>query len=265
MFRKTTSQVELFDFKIPKDTDSYRDLLTSIVAADNLTANSLNTNNNMDFVGFISRDPTFNNGNLVSYKSSDKDGNNVFIMTADGDAASCRTNDLYLLESATGTTQIAAMVTNVTDNKRIELAVNDPLKLNQRGNGSDENTSLLMTTPGGGTIKKLNIISYEITNDGTLVRKTYGNQPGANQIETRELIYGVKDFQIKYFMEDGTILDNPSNNQNGRENQQKMNNVVQLQVTITIIPNHTDNETVPAIPVTIREFISTRNLRYESS
>ena len=99
------------------------------------------------------------------------------------------------------------------------------------------------------------------------MRKRFGNQTGAtavNQIETRELVYGVSDFQVKYFMEDGTTVDDPSSGNNGRTNQQKLNNVVQVQVSVTLA---TEVDGMPRVqtPITIKEFISTKNLRYESS
>ena len=253
-------------FTFPKDGDSQRDLLTSVIGGNNITDNTLNSNTKMDFVGFISRDPTFNSGNLISYTKTYASGDKVLVDTPDGAATNCKKHDLYLLESDSGTTQVIGMATNVTNNKTIELAVNDPLKVNQSATSTGENKSLLMTTTGSGTIKKINFISYGISSKGVLVRKTYGNRTGeTQQIEERELVYGVSDFQIKYFMEDGTTIDDPSSNNNGRDNQIKMNGVVQIQITITITPHYEGNEHNYGSPVTLREFISTKNLRYEAS
>ena len=218
----------------------------------------------MDFVAFMSRDPTFNNGDLINYTSVGRDGAKAFVKTATDGAKNCSVNDLYLLESDTGTTQVIGMATAIVDKKQIEFNIADPLKLNQSATGTGENANLLMSTTGG-TVKKINLISYGVDANGTLIKKTYGNKAGTNQIEIRELVYGVMDFQIKYFMEDGTTVENPSNNHNGRDNQNKMNSVVQIQVTITITPNYNGDTDVPGSPVTIREFISTRNLRYEAS
>jgi prepilin-type N-terminal cleavage/methylation domain-containing protein len=252
-------------FGLPKDSDSQRDLMTSIIAGNDINTNSLDPNVRTDIVAFISRDPTFNDGDLINYTKIGNASATAFVETKTGAAANCRKNDLYLLESDSGTTQIVAMATNVVDNKKIEFAVNDPLHINQSATASGESKNLLMSTTGGGTIKKINLISYEVTNDGVLVRKIYGNRNGTEQIERRELVYGVSNFQIRYFMEDGTILDNPSNNHNGRDNQIKMNSVVQIQVTLTISPNTNGTPDAQGAPVTIREFISTRNLRYEAS
>ncbi len=253
-------------FGFPKDGDSERDLLVSIFAGDNLTENILDAGKKMDFLGFVSRNQTFNGGNLVNFQSTNKNGEDVYLMTAAGAAANCSVGDLYLVESDSGTTQVIAMATAVADNNKITLGKNDPFKVNQSANGTGESQNLLLTTSGGGSIKKINLITYSVSGDGILTRKSFGNLGNAaNQIEQRELVFGVTDFQIKYFLEDGTTLDNPSANNNGRENQMKMNNVVQVQISITIMPETKNDQQTPAAPVTLKEFISTRNLRYEAS
>lgn len=253
-------------FSLYKDGDAQRDLLTSIVAGNDLTENTLSPNVKMDFVGFISRDPTFNGGNLVSFTNTGQTSGKVYVETAVNGAVNCKIHDLYLIESDSGTTQVIGMATNVTNDKRIEMAINDPLKVNQSGSASGESKSLLMTTSGGGTIKKINFISYGISSTGVLVRKTYGNRTGlSEQVEQRELVYGVSDFQIKYFMEDGTTVEDPASKNNGRDNQLKMNSIVQIQISITITPKYEGNEHNYGTPVTIKEFISTKNLRYEAS
>jgi hypothetical protein len=65
-------------------------------------------------------------------------------------------------------------------------------------------------------------------------------------------------------MEDGTTVDDPSNGNNGRTNQLKMNNVVQVQISVTLAAE-VDGMPRVSTPITIKEFISTKNLRYESS
>ena len=272
-------------FGIPGDSDTERDLMTAIVAGNNVSTNSINpdTNARMDTVAFFSRDPYFNppdpsasptptpvsndevakNGRLIKFLRAKNTSTTVYVETDNEAAKNCRVNDLYLLESDSGLTQVLGMATAVSGNNKISFAIGDPLGLNQSATGTGENKNLLMTETGGGIIKKVNLISYSVTNDGILVRQRYGNQTGANQIERRELVYGVSDFQVKYLMEDGKVVDNPSNNHNGRTNQQIMNNVVQIQVSITIVPNYNGSQDVPGKPLTIKEYISTRNLRYE--
>jgi prepilin-type N-terminal cleavage/methylation domain-containing protein len=252
-------------FGLPKDADSQRDLMTSIVAGNDIHSNSLDTEVKTDTVAFFSRDPTFNGGDLINFTKTGNSSTTVYVETKTGAAENCKVNDLYLLESDSGTTQVVALATKVVNDKKIELAVGDPLGINQSATDTGEKKSLLMTTSGGGTIKKINLISYEVNSDGVLIRKRYGNQTDGNQTESRELVYGVSDFQIRYFMEDGTTVENPSGNHNGRDNQFKMNSIVQIQITITITPNFDGSRDVPGEPVVIREYISTRNLRYEAS
>jgi prepilin-type N-terminal cleavage/methylation domain-containing protein len=258
-------------FGIPNDTDTERDFLTSVIAGNDVSTNTLNFGGRMDDIAFVSRDVSFNSGKLINYTGATASSNavNVAIDTAKGDCANCSKYDLYLMESASGTTQVIGMVTSKISDSLIQFdqGSDDPLNLNQKATGNVDNKSLLITTPGGGTIKRINLISYSITSTGVLVRKKFGNQPtnATQQVETRELVYGVSDFQIKYYMEDGTTIDDPSNGNNGRANQLKMNSVVQIQVTITLAPDTSDTQLKVTTPITIKEFISTKNLRYEAS
>ena len=260
-------------FSLPADSDVERDLVTSIVAGNNVNPNALSSGVNTDFISFISRDPNFNNGNLVDYDSATVNGNVVELNTPTGGATNCAVNDVYLIELKSGVTQIIAMATGVSGGNKIRLAAGDPLGLNQSAAATGENLNLLWTRDsdnnlinnGPGSIKKVNIVSYSVTNDGVLLRKVYGNQTGTNQIESRELVYGVSDLQIRYFMEDGTVVDSPSSNHNGRTNQLKMNSVVQVQLSVTVLPSADGPDNAPPAPVIIKEYVSTRNLRYEAS
>lgn len=258
-------------FGLPSDADTFRDLMTSVIAGNDISNNNLNFGGKMDVVAFISRDATFNGGALVNYTGSAVSGSAVNITTAANGAQTCRQYDLYLLESALGTTQVIGMASSIPDTNTIQFAVggtNNPLNLNQSATATGDNQSLLATTAGGGTIKQINLISYSITADGVLVRKKFGNRTGltaTDQIESRELVYGVSDFQVRYFMEDGTTIDDPSNGNDGRTNQIKLNSVVQIQVSITMMADSSDGQQKTNTPMTIKEYISTKNLRYEAS
>ncbi len=257
-------------FGLPNDADTERDLMTSVIAGNNINTNTLNFGVRTDVVGFISRDPLFNNGGLITYTGAAASGTAVSVTTTANACTNCNKYDLFLLESSSGTTQVIGMVTSKQTNSTFKLdrGADDPLNLNQSATGSGNSQSLLITTAGGGTIKRINMVSYSITSDGVLVRKKFGNQTGktaAEQIESRELVYGVSDFQIKYYMEDGTTIDDPSNGNDGRTNQLKMNSVVQIQISITLISDANDSQPKVTTPVTLKEFISTKNLRYEAS
>jgi prepilin-type N-terminal cleavage/methylation domain-containing protein len=265
-------------FSLPSDTDAVRDFLTAIVAGNERNTNSLNFGGKTDVVGFISRDITFNRDPndqttwtrepKVSYTGTTPVGTVINLTTAATEARYCKQYDLYLLESGSGVTQMVAMATSIPNTSTIQLAPGDPLSINQSASGVGEAQSLLAGASSAGTIKKINLVSYSVTPAGVLVRKQYGNRLGltaAEQIETREMVYGVSDFQIKYFLEDGTTVDDPSNGNEGRNNQMLMNNVVQIQVSITIANDPNDSQPRAGSPITIREFISTKNLRYEAS
>ena len=254
-------------FGIPTDGDSDRDLLTAISGGNDVNPNSLNPGVNTDIVNIISRDADFNGNRIIEYSSTTAAGSRIDVTMPSADATTCKKYDVYLFESASGTTQVVGMVTGFTGNNKIRLAANDPLGLNQSANSTGNDRSLLATETGGGTIKKINIVSYSV-NNGVLIRKEFGNQtgkPSDEQIPTRELVFGVRDFQVKYFMNDGTVVDNPSSNNDGRTNQIKMNNVVQIQISITIIPTSATGDSPNSAPMTIKEYISTKNLRYEAS
>jgi prepilin-type N-terminal cleavage/methylation domain-containing protein len=256
-------------FGIASDADTERDLLTAIVAGNDRNTNTINFGGTTDVVTFISRDITFNSGAVVNYNSADDVGNRIDVVTTAGATASCSVYDLYLFESGSGVTQIVGMVTGIVANTNtLQLAPADPLNINQSATATGNAQSLFMSSPGGGTIKRLNMVSYMVTSDGILVRKKFGNRAGmtaAQQVDTRELVYGVSDFQIKYFLEDGSTVDDPSNGNDGRNNQMIMNNVVQIQISLTIAGDPNSSEPAAKSPITIKEYVSTKNLRYEAS
>jgi len=257
-------------FGIPSDSDTERDFLTSIICGNETNNNSLTPSGKTDVVVFASRDAGFNNGNLINYTSSVGVGTAVNVTTAANACANCNKYDLYLLESDSGTTQVLGMVTTKMTNSSIQFApgTDDPFNINQSASASGHAQNLLAVTAGGGTLKRINLISYSVTNNGVLVRKKYGNQTGSSataQLETRELVYNVSNFQIKYYMEDGTTVDDPSSNNNGRTNQIKMNNIVQIEVTITLAPSANESQPMVTTPIVLKEYISTKNLRYEAS
>lgn len=250
---------------MPADADVERDFLTGIMAGNDVNPNALNPAKSTDTIAFVSRDVNFNGGNLINFTATSAAANGVNVQTAQAVNDVSQPFDLYLLEFGSGTSQIVGMATGVPDSNTIQFAAGDPLGLNQTATGAGSNQSLLVS--GGsisGTLKRINLVSYSVTNDGVLIRKTYGNKSSQDanvQIETRELIYGVKDFQIQYVLENGTTTDDPSNGNDGQNNQKMMNKVVEIQMTITVVQ---DDNGLPqaSAPITFKETVSTRNLHY---
>ncbi len=257
-------------FGVKYDLDTQRDLLTSIVAGNEISTNDLNFTGKTDAAVFVSRDLSFNGGLLINYLSTAANGTSVNVTTGAGQTSVCRQYDVYLFESSTGTTQVIGIATSIPNSNTIQLAPGsaDPLGLNQPATGTGDGVSMLMSATGGGTIKRVNMVKYGVTQQGVLVRTVYGNQTGlaaSEQKVSRELVYNVSDFQIRYYMEDGSIVDDPSLDNNGRDNQIKMNSVVQIQVKITLAGDPSATSAAARAPISINEFISTKNLRYEAS
>lgn len=248
------------------DTNTDQDLLTAIVAGNNVNTNSLNAGVNTDSITVVTRDLDFNNGKFVNFTSTSASGSTVVVKTdsrpngADG-LDICKQYDLYLFETAN--TQVVGMVTAVPDKTTLQLAIADPMGVNLAANGSGSAKSLLIPNTSG-TLKKITVTNYKVTNAGTLVRTTYGNQAGetaANQVKTSELIYNVKDFQIKYLLNDGTSVDDPSSANSDRDSQQRMNDVIEVQVTMTVLQEEKSQPQIKSSTV-LKEVISTRNLLY---
>lgn len=251
----------------PSDLNIEQDLLTALITGNNIGTNNLNPGVKTDSISIVTRDLDFNSGKFVNFNSTSASGSTVVIKTDSRPNGSdgldiCKQFDLYLFETAT--TQVVGMVTAVPDKTTLQLAIGDPLGVNLAANGSGNAKSLLIGTGIKGTLKKIDVVSYNVTADGTLVRKTFGNQSGltaANQIRSSELIYNVKDFQLKYLLNNGTSVDDPSVGNDGRDNQQKMNDVIEVQVTLTVVQ---EDKSLPQSKGTtiIKEVISTRNLLY---
>ena len=250
----------------PADTNTDQDLMTAIVAGNNVNTNNLNPSVNTDSITIVTRDLDFNSGKFVNFTSTSASGSTVVVKTDSRPNGSdgldiCKQFDLYLFETAT--TQVIGMVTAVPDKTTLQLAFGDPMGVNLAANGSGSAKSLLLPSTSG-TLKKINVVNYKVTAAGTLVRTTYGNQVGetaANQIKTSELIYNVKDFQVTYLLNDGTSVDDPSSANSNRDNQQRMNDVIEVVVTMTV--NQDENSLPQSKSATVlKEVISTRNLLY---
>lgn len=256
---------------IPTDTDFDRDVLTGIISGRAVSTNSLNTapNAKMDSIGFVSRDLTFNDGNFISITGTSVFGGDVIVKTGANQALNCKPYDLYLLE--TGTSQMVGLVTEVPTNSSFKLGFGtavDPLGINQSAIGTGNNQSLLVGANITGTLKRISLVTYSVSPNGVLLRTTYGNntgQPKDQQIQTRELIYNVQNFQVNYLMEDGTITSDPSSGNNGRLNQQKMNRIIQIEINMTVLQSGDSSNMQMSAPIGIKEVISARNLRYTVS
>ncbi|MFV0387883.1 MAG: PilW family protein [Pyrinomonadaceae bacterium] len=249
---------------MPADTDVDYDLLTALMAGDQRNVDNV-SGETTDQVCFAMRDLSFNNGDSIAYDNVILSGSSVQLRFATKRAVPVNRYDVLLIETATS--QILAQVTYKDSNSTIvKLDPGDPLRLNLSANGSGTNRSILATQTGKGTIKKVNFFCYSVTPQGVLTRRQFGNNANgnaSNQIDTRELVSGVLNFQIRYLTSSGQVLDDPSNGNDGRTNQQQMNQVVQVEITITVSSLDDTGTNAEGEPYTLQETISTRNLRYD--
>lgn len=253
---------------IARNPTAERDTLTAIVAGDNVSANTLNTGTAMDSVGFVTRDLAFNDGKTVNIVGTETDGQNVIVNTGANPTRIFNAYDLYLLEIG-DTKQTVGLATKILSNNSFALECNtsasraDSLNVNQSATGIDSDKSLLAEPNIRGTLKKINLVTYSIGTDGTLLRRTYGNNTGQSadeQIQTSELIYNVQNFQVSYLMDNGISTANPSFDAEGKLTPQNLNRIIQMEISITVLPSVIGLQI--STPVTMKEVISARNLRY---
>jgi prepilin-type N-terminal cleavage/methylation domain-containing protein len=263
----------------PDDSGQERDLLTGIIAGNNIRESDLSVGGQKnDVIAFAFRDLQFNNGNPLSVTRTpwtDIIDNSIVLKSVTTDAFSiCRPFDLYLIESKDGK-QAIVMATSVPDNNTIVLGIDDPLNINQEVvnlSSNDRsiliqclsgNTSNCMDYSLGVTAKKIYWVSFSVEADGTLVRTSYGNNSSgtaAEQIQKFPLAYGVQNFQVRYLMQDGTVSDDPSN---GNTTPLKMNEVVQVEISITIQADGNENGVTSTELINVTSTFSTRNLKYD--
>lgn len=259
------------------DNGQQRDLLTGIIAGNNVRESDLSRNGTKnDVIAFAFRDLQFNNGNSILITDAPIASiinNSVVLKTPVGGCANCNPYDLYLVESTDGK-QAVVMATAIPDTNTIVLGEDDPLGLNQSvlGNSNERsiltkcllgNTNNCINYDAGVTAKKVYWVSFSVDVDGTLVRTTYGNNMGgtaAEQIQKQPIANGVQNFQVRYLMQDGSISDDPSE---GNEFPMKMNEVIQVEIMLTIQSANNVNGVTNMELINVTSTFSTRNLKYD--
>ncbi len=254
---------------IPADTNTERDVLTSVIGGNNLFFNILNpdTNARTDLLAFAYRDSDFNGGNVISLNNaSGVTGlpQTVRLQSAANEARNVKGYDLYLVES--DSSQVAVMATGRPSLSAIDIAPGDPLGINQPLNGTGTGVSLLQKctalitencTTYVASVKRFFWVSYKVRSDGTLTRTTFGNNsgaPAAEQIQEMPVAYNIENFQVTYVLEDGSTTENPAD----------FNFVRQVTVTITVQATERDEQLGEPESITLTGTFSTRNLEYDA-
>jgi type II secretory pathway pseudopilin PulG len=258
---------------IPNDFDTTRDTIPPIIAGNNITLNNINAtaNTRTDQVTLLFKDTTFNTSSGVSQPlninapTTNASGIDE-IVPISGSNSACTIGDIYLVTGNTGSA--LGVATALSGTNKVQFANADVLGFNQAG------TSLPgITLPA--SMQKVRMITYFVATDGTLTRREYANRNPAAAFVDSPLVYQVQDFQIKYVMDDGTVVDNPSAGADGiagtaDDDQVRLKAVRQIRFTISVLSTEngaTSNANTVAAPYvfTMTSTFSTRNLGYEAN
>jgi len=260
---------------IPSDTDTSRDMVPPIIAGDNVTLNTWNQTANVrtDQITFLFKDSTFNligpAGSAVSQPLNINPATTTStgideIVPVTGSNSAMRVNDLILVTGNSGSS--LAVVTGLNGSNKVQFANGDLLGFNLTGSSG---TLRNITTPA--SMIRVNMITYYVTADGTLMRRQYVNQPppGGTAFVDEPLVYGVENFQIQYVMDDGTLLDNPGAGPNGipgdlDDDLTNLAAVRQVRVTIGARTVELDSRGQP-VQINETSTFSTRNLGYDAT
>jgi len=259
---------------IPADSNSTHDLLTAVISGNEVNTNTLLPSGKTDVISFIFRDTNFNSGQPVEMVSAVSD-TGVTITTADDSTYFTKPFDLFLISD--GSRTALGLVTAVpTGGKtlKFQTGASDPLKVNMPYTGTVNTRSKLIACTASiidncmdysnrVTAKKVIWVSYQVTSDGVLTRTIFGNntdKTAAEQIQVQPIAQDVQNFQIKYLLRDGTVTDDPSDN---GTNQANLNNVVQIDVTVTAKVEVIENGVTVKSIVNIKSTFSTKNLSYD--
>jgi len=257
-----------------------RDLLTAIIAGNDIFTNNLDPSVRTDLVAFAFRDVNFNGNVPISINDVGTSGGDIILHFQSNSPTDLSPGDLLLIQSAT--TQVAAMVTSIDNSsKRIILSPGDPLGINLPANGTGSNANILRpcssstdtncTNYPGVTAVRFFWIAYKVKQDGTLVRIMVGNNRGGgtNQVQEMPIAYNVKDMQITYLINNGTVSDNPAAGADGvygnaDDTPLDMNRVIQINISIRVRSPEMDEKLRINKEFTIDASFSTRNVTYDA-
>lgn len=261
---------------IPPDVNTTRDMVPPIISGNNITLNTFNQTPGVstDQVTFLFKDTDFN---MVPTTAPVNDripqpiginlvtvgGGNTDMRSSSGSVAMCAVNDLYL---ATGAAESRlGVATSMTGGDSVRFTNGDPLNLNL-GTAADSVSGIAANA----ALQKVQMVTYFVTADGTLVRRQYVNRlPAVNWVD-EPLVYGVENFQIQYVMNNGTLSDNPSAGPNqipgdADDDQANLALVRQVRFTITVRSVETTGANNQFFRETMTATFSTRNMGYEAN
>jgi prepilin-type N-terminal cleavage/methylation domain-containing protein len=256
---------------IPNDPDTSRDTVPPIIAGNNITLSTFNEtpNTRTDQVTFLFKDSAFNLVGAIAGREVSQPLRITFVSATAHeltvtDGSKCRINDLFLITGSGGQFTLG-MVTSIVGNV-IGFANADVLGFNNPGATNE----LRFINPVN--MLRVKMVTYFVTADGILTRREFANvpPPAATVASVDEpLVYGVEDFQIKYVMEDGSLVDNPSAGADGiagnaDDDQAHLEAVRQIRFTVNArtVERNSRGELQR---INMTSTFSTRNLGYDAN
>jgi Tfp pilus assembly protein PilV len=283
---------------VEPDVNPDRDVLTSLSIGNNVHSNVLGGTVKTDAIFMTYRDLTFNDSSSIQVvDETSANQNQITLQTLAGKTALVNLYDVFIAETVS--TQVMLVVTAKDDYAdQITFAFGDPLGLNQvrsggvdvyansllRKCGVNENTGCTAYHPALPTaspaeqaaqtvvnLKKVIGVQYKVDENGTLTRIIYGNNRGAtpaNQIQTQPLIYGIKNLQFEYVLNNGTVTDDPVKGVDGTrgttdDTPGELNKIRQVSVDLIIVAEAKDGRTGVREETRLNSTFSTRNLQYD--
>lgn len=256
---------------VPADTNAGRDTVPPIIAGNNITLNTFNEtpNTRTDQVTFLFKDSTFNLVGVIAGREVSQPLTITSVtLTANeltvSDGAKCAVNDLYLILGSNGGYTLG-MATSIAGNV-VRFANADVLGFNNPGAANE----LRFINPV--SMYKVKMVTYFVTADGTLTRREFANVPPPTPTVAsvdEPLVYGVEDFQIKYVMDNGTLVDNPSAGVDGiagtpDDDQARLEAVRQIRYTVNARTTER-NSRGELQRENMTSTFSTRNLGYDAN
>ena len=263
-----------FGLDVNPDVDPDFDILSPIYSSNNIdTINGVQT----DQVTLAYIDDAFNGGRGLSIDQLAITGaNSVLRVRGPSNNGAVTIGDLYLVTGNSGFCLVTATGLRGTD--QVEVSFGDPLGLNQVNAAANSALRNILaidplcvncTTAVSTSLVRIRLVSYRLSGDGanpngTLIRRVYGGRDAAGNptnFQDQPLAFGVDNFQIRYVLNDGTLVDSPI--RNALLDQFQL--VTQVLITVAVSSPEVDARTNQPFRQTLSTVVSTRNLVYERS
>jgi hypothetical protein len=173
------------------------------------------------------------------------------LRSSTGSVSACAVNDIYLVTGVNGENRLA-VATSLVGGNSVRFTDGDALGFNL-GTTSDSIEGI----SGQPSIQKVQMVTYHVTPDGTLMRREHMNRatvPASGWVD-EPLVYGVENFQIQYVMNDGSVLDDPGAN---------ATLIRQVRFTINVRSTEVGTNNQP-YRETMTATFSTRNMGYDAN